>query len=326
MNHKNVEFKEMDFVEEAKRVILEEANALTELASNFPLNFADAVNLILESNGRLVVSGIGKSGHIGRKIASTMSSLGQKSFFLHPSEAQHGDLGMLDKLDVLLLISYSGEAVELFPVIDFAKRLGIKILAISKGDDTTIAKNADVALYLPDLLEACPLGVAPTVSSTATLALGDALAVALLSRRGFTKEQFKELHPGGSLGRSLSFVYDVMRKKELPLLQTGSNMKDAIVTMSKGKLGCIGVVDQKNVLIGMITDGDLRRHISDHLLSQLVDEVMTKNPITVDKNILTSELLRMMEERKITNMFILNDISQPIGIIHIHDIITRKIV
>jgi arabinose-5-phosphate isomerase len=254
-----------------------------------------------------------------------MSSLGQKSFFLHPSEAQHGDLGMLDKRDVLLLISYSGEAVELFPVMDFAKRVGIKILAISKHEHTTIAKNADISLTLPSLLEACPLGVAPTVSSTTTLALGDALAVALLSRRGFTKEQFKELHPGGALGKSLSFVFDIMRKK-MPLIIEGSDMKLAISTMSAGKLGCVGIVNSKGELIGIITDGDLRRHLTDTILSQTVNDVMTNGPITVNTNILVSELLRIMEERAITCVFIVDSKRKPIGIVHMHDIITKKIV
>jgi arabinose-5-phosphate isomerase len=232
---------------------------------------------------------------------------------------------MLDKSDVLLLISYSGEAVELLPVIDFAKRVGIKILAISKNDGTTLAKNADITLYLPELLEACPLGVAPTVSSTATLALGDALAVALLSKRGFTKKQFKELHPGGSLGRSLSFIFDIMHK-EMPLLKLRSNMKDAIVMMSKLKFGCVGIIDNNGKLIGMITDGDLRRNMTDNILSKTVENIMTVNPITIDKNILASELLHIMEEKKITNIFVLNKKREPIGIIHIHDIIMRKII
>ena len=199
----------MDFVNEAKRVIIEEAKALELLAENLPTHFEEAVETIINSQGRLVVSGIGKSGHIGRKISSTMASLGQKSFFLHPSEAQHGDLGMLDKNDILLLLSYSGEAVELIPVIDFARRFGIKIISISKSNETTLAKNSDISLNLPPIKEACPLGVAPTVSSTTTLALGDALAIALLSKRGFTKEQFKTLHPGGALGKTLSTVFDI---------------------------------------------------------------------------------------------------------------------
>ena len=204
---------DVNFLDEAKRVILEEARALQVLANNLPAYFCDAIEAIARSEGRLVVSGIGKSGHIGRKISSTMASLGQKSFFLHPSEAQHGDLGMLDKRDILLLISYSGEAVELLPVIDFAKRFGNKIVSISKSENSTLAKNSDIPLILQNLGEAGAFGIAPTISSTNTLALGDALAMALLSYRGFTKEQFKILHPGGALGRGLSLIFDIMHRK-----------------------------------------------------------------------------------------------------------------
>ncbi len=315
----------MDFLKEAKRVIIEESNALRLLAENLPTQFEKAIELIFDSKGRLVVSGIGKSGHIGRKISSTMSSLGQKSFFLHPSEAHHGDLGMLDKNDILLLISYSGEALELIPVIDFAKRFGIKIISISKNNETTLAKNSDISLSLPSIKEACPLGVAPTVSSTTTLALGDALAIALLSKRGFTKEQFKILHPGGALSKTLSSVFDIMHKK-IPLMKTGSNMQEALITMSEFGFGCVGIVDNTGKLIGIITDGDLRRNMCNDLLQKEADQIMTKSPITIDRNIPVSELLHIMESKKITNIYVLNSDKKPIGLVHIHDIITRKIV
>lgn len=314
-----------NFINEAKRVIKEEAEALEVLADNLPEEFENAINLIFNSEGRLVISGIGKSGHIGRKISSTMASLGQKSFFIHPSEAVHGDLGMLDQRDVLLLISYSGEAIELLPVIDFAKRSGIKIISISKSDNSTLAKNSDIALCLPSIKEACPLGVAPTVSSTSTLALGDAMAIALLSKRGFTKEHFKRLHPGGALGKSLSFVFDIMHKN-MPVVKSGSTMQEAIIIISKFILGCVGVVDNSQKLIGIITDGDLRRHMSPDLLSKSVDDIMTKNPITINKNIPVSELLHIMENKKITNIFVVNETILPIGVVHIHDIIMKKIV
>ncbi|MDR3031049.1 MAG: KpsF/GutQ family sugar-phosphate isomerase [Holosporales bacterium] len=314
----------VDFLNEARRVIEEEGRALELLAQNLPKSFENAVELVFCSMGRLVVSGIGKSGYIGRKISSTMASLGQKSFFMHPSEAQHGDLGMLDPLDVLLLISHSGEATELFPIIDFAKRVGIKIISISKAKNSTLAENSDIALCLPNIKEACPLGVAPTVSSTMTLALGDALAIALLSKRGFTKEQFKTLHPGGALGKSLSFVFDIMHK-ELPIVKSGNSMQDGIIIMTQFGMGCVGIVDSSNKLIGVITDGDLRRHMSSNLLSKSVNDVMTENPITINKNMPTSEALFMMETAKITNLFILDNSSKPIGIVHVHDILTRKI-
>ena len=314
-----------NFLTEAKRVILEEARALEVLANNLPKRFSDAIETIAKSQGRLVVSGIGKSGHIGRKISSTMASLGQKSFFLHPSEAQHGDLGMLDKGDILLLISYSGEAVELLPVIDFAKRFGNKIISISKSENSTLAKNSDIPLILPNLGEAGSFGIAPTISSTNTLALGDALAMALLSYRGFTKEQFKILHPGGALGRGLSLIFDIMHRK-IPVVKSSDNMQDALVEMTKFGFGCVGVVNKNTELVGIITDGDLRRKMSQDILTKSVVEIMTKNPISVSKNITASELLHTMEEKKITNIFVVNESKTPIGLVHIHDILTRKII
>ncbi|MDR0630523.1 MAG: KpsF/GutQ family sugar-phosphate isomerase, partial [Holosporales bacterium] len=252
----------VDCIKEAIRVILEEAEGLKALAYSLPDNFLDAIELIFNATGSLVISGVGKSGHIGRKIASTMASMGQRSFFLHPSEACHGDLGMIDADDILLLISYSGESSELFPVVDFAKRFGNKIISISKNADSPLANNSDIALILPDLKEACLLGVAPTVSSTVTLALGDALAVSLLSKRGLTKEQFKAFHPGGAIGKTLSSVFDIMRQ-DIPIVTSGESMQKGILTMSQFSLGCVGVVDGNGKLVGMITDGDLRRNMSD---------------------------------------------------------------
>ncbi|MDR3224086.1 MAG: KpsF/GutQ family sugar-phosphate isomerase [Holosporales bacterium] len=314
----------MDAITEAKRTISEEAQALTLLSENLPDNFEDALEAIVMSNGRLVVSGIGKSGHIGRKISATMSSLGQKSFFLHPSEAHHGDLGMLDKNDVLLLISFSGEAIELLPVIDFAKRYGIKVISISKSGNSTLSENSDIALHLPPIKEACPLGMAPTVSSTVTLALGDAMAVALLTKRGFTMEQFKSIHPGGILGRKLSFVNDVMRR-DIPLVKIGTTMRDAIIAMTYGRIGCIGITERDDSLVGVITDGDLRRHMSGALFLKTVDEVMTKNPVTTHENALISEVLNSMESKKITCIFVVDkDGNKPIGAIHLHDIVSIR--
>jgi arabinose-5-phosphate isomerase len=315
----------MDFLGEARRAIEKEAAGIRLLADNMPTRFSEAVELIFASRGRLIVSGIGKSGHIGRKIASTMASLGQRAFFMHPSEACHGDLGMIDEHDILLLISYSGESVELSPIIDFAKRFGNGIISISKAGNSHLVRNSDIPLTLPDLDEACPLGVAPTSSSTATLVLGDALAIALLSKRGFTREQFKELHPGGAIGKSLSFAHDIMRR-ELPLIDVDETMKSGIITMSRFSLGCLGVVDESNELIGMITDGDLRRNISDDLLSRRAFDIMTASPVTIKKNMPASEVLHIMEDKKITNVFVVDQERHPIGIIHIHDLILSKIV
>ncbi|MBQ9335212.1 MAG: KpsF/GutQ family sugar-phosphate isomerase [Alphaproteobacteria bacterium] len=315
----------MDFLTEARRVILEESRALKILAQNLPVRFRDAVEAISNSEGRLVVSGIGKSGHIGRKISSTMASLGQKSFFLHPSEAQHGDLGMLDARDVLLLISYSGESVELFPIIDFAKRFGNKIVSISKSENSTLAKNSDIPLILPDIGEAGSFGIAPTISSTNTLALGDALAMSILVLKGFTKEQFRLLHPGGALGKGLSFIFDIMHL-EIPLVNINDNMQNAVIEMTKYGFGCVGVIDGSEKLVGIVTDGDLRRKMSSDILSKPVDIVMTENPIVVSKNITASELLHTMETNKITNVFVVDTSGKPVGLVHVHDLIMNKVI
>ncbi len=315
----------MDILDIVAKVIEEESQALKHLSENLPANIEDAVNTIYSSKGRLAVSGIGKSGHIGRKISSTMASLGQKSFFIHPSEAHHGDLGMLDENDVLLLISYSGESVELIPVIDYAKRIGIKIISISKNRESTLAKSSDVPLVLEGLKEACPLGVAPTVSSTATLALGDALAIALLSKRGFTKAQFKELHPGGALGKKLSFTYDIMHKS-IPLVEPNTSMQEALLVMSEFGLGCVGIIGERGEMVGIVTDGDLRRHIKENFLETKVQDIMTKTPIMINENIPASEALFMMESNKITNLFVVDHEKKPIGVVNIHDIISNKIV
>ncbi|MDR2074711.1 MAG: KpsF/GutQ family sugar-phosphate isomerase [Holosporales bacterium] len=315
------------FIEYGRQVIEEEAEGLRILSENMPSSFLDAINAIYECDGRLIVTGIGKSGHIGRKISSTMSSTGQKSFFIHPSEAHHGDLGMIDSNDVLLLISCSGEARELFPVIEYAKRIGVKTISITKNIKSNLAQNTDIVLYLPDIPEGCSsIGCLPTVSSTMTLALGDAIAVSLLSMRGFTNEQFKALHPGGAIGYRLTTVHEVMHKNdEIPLVNNGSLMKNTIIIMSEKGLGCVGVIDQhSSKMMGIITDGDLRRHMSDHILSKNVEDVMTKNPVCIRNNMLLSEVLHIMENRKITCVFVLNEDEIPIGCVHIHDILQRK--
>jgi arabinose-5-phosphate isomerase len=310
----------------AARVILEEAEALKVLASNIPSNFEEAVAQIYQARGRLIVTGIGKSGHIGTKIASTMASTGQKSFFLHPSEAHHGDLGMIDSSDVLLFISYSGETTELSQVIDYSKRIGATTISITKSIDSTIAKNTDLPLILPDVREACPIGMAPTVSSTLTLALGDALAIALLTQRGFTKAQFKMLHPGGSLSKRLVFVSEIMHTGAMmPLAPMEAPMQNLIQAISDYGFGCIGLVDSTGSLIGMITDGDLRRNIKDDLLHLHAAEIMTKNPIIEERNILVSEMIRIMETNKITSMFIVNKERKPIGYVHLHDILKTRL-
>lgn len=315
-------------VEEGRKVIEEEAKGLQILANNMPEKFSKAIDAMFQSQGRLIVSGIGKSGHIGRKISSTMSSTGQKSFFLHPSEARHGDLGMIDKNDIILLISYSGESSELMVVIEYAKRIGSTTISITRDINSNIAKNSNIPLILPHINEACSsIGCVPTVSSTMTLALGDALAIALLSKKKFTTHDFKRLHPGGAIGRSLMFVYEMLHKdKEMPIVTDNTTMGDAIIIMSEKGLGCVAVVDTSFKMVGIITDGDLRRHMSEKLLTKKAKDVMTKNPICINKNMMLAEALTIMENKKITCLFALNENQNPIGCIHIHDILKRKIV
>lgn len=317
----------IDFVEEGKKVILKERDALDVLAQSINGDFEKAVRLICESNGRLVISGIGKSGHIARKIAATMASVGQKSFFVHPSEASHGDLGMISDDDVILLISNSGESAELFPMIEFAKRRSIKLISISQAPNSTLATNSDISLILPKLEEACPLGLAPTVSSTMTLALGDAMAISTLTLRGFTKEDFKSIHPGGAIGNKLAFVFDIMHKgADIPLVNETDSMQNAVIVMTKHSVGCVGVVNQSGTLSGIITDGDLRRHMSPDVLSLNAQNIMTPNPIVINKNMMCSEVISIMESRKITNIFVVDSYGKPIGAIHIHDLVSRKLI
>lgn len=312
-------------LKQAQNVIKQEAEALIILMDKIDQSFLNAIELISNSSGNLVISGIGKSGHIGRKISSTLSSTGQRSLFIHPSEAHHGDLGMISENDILLLISNSGESVELFPVIDYAKRIGIKIISISNKKESTLAQNSDIPLILPKISEASPIGLVPTVSSTMTLALGDAIAICLLSKKGFSINDFKKLHPGGDIGNKLTFVYDIMRKDQnLPLINEQSLMDDAIVVMTKYAMGCAGITNQNKQLIGIITDGDLRRHMSNNILLKSVKEIMTKSPICIIGNVLASEALRILEEKKITSAFITEN-NIPIGMIHIHDLLKLKI-
>ncbi len=315
------------FIDAGIKVIKEEAKGLEILSQNMPDKFSDAIDAIFEAKGRLIVVGIGKSGHIGKKISSTMASTGQKSFFIHPSEAHHGDLGMIDSNDIMLAISHSGESVELFPVIDYAKRNGIKTISITSNINSKLALNTDIVLLLPNVPEASPIRCVPTVSSTMTLALGDALAVSLLAKRGFTINQFKDLHPGGAIGQNLTFAYDIMHQNdEIPIVNQNLLIKDVIIVMSEKRLGCVGVIDSNSKMIGIITDGDLRRNMSDKLFFQKASDIMTTHPVCLQKNMLLSEVAHIMETKKITCVFMLNDQNEPIGCIHIHDILRKKIV
>ncbi len=310
-------------VKTGKKVIDIEIESLKLLKKNISLEFKKVVNLLYKSKGKIFVSGIGKSGHIASKIASTLSSVGSPSFFIHPSEANHGDLGMLEKKDCIILISNSGETLELINLILYCKKLKIPIISITSNRNSTLAKESSLNLLIPKNIEACPLELAPTSSTTSALALGDAIAVTLLKKRGFTEKDFKALHPGGKLGQILLQVKDVMKKKEaLPLIYESNKVSHAILEMTSKGQGCVGIVSKKGHLTGIITDGDLRRHMSTNLLDKKVVDIMTKKPKTLFPSTLVSEALKLMNEKSITNYFI-TDKNKPIGIIHMHDILRK---
>ncbi|HCP01292.1 MAG: KpsF/GutQ family sugar-phosphate isomerase [Alphaproteobacteria bacterium] len=281
--------------------------------------FVKAINLIDIAAGRAAVTGMGKSGHIARKISSTLSSTGTPSFYVHPGEASHGDLGMITHDDVVIALSNSGETPELNDVIDYCRRFSVPLIAITGRTQSTLAENSDCTLLLPAVDEACTMGLAPTTSTTAMLALGDALAIALLDRRGFTAEDFQVLHPGGQLGHNLLRVADLMHHKtDLPLIDAESMVGDAILIMTTKGFGCAGVVDAAGQLAGIITDGDLRRHMSDTLLQLTCGHIMTPNPKTIRAQALASEALGLMNASQITSLFVAED-RKPTGILHIHD-------
>jgi arabinose-5-phosphate isomerase len=283
--------------------------------------FSAAVELIGGAQGRVIVSGMGKSGHIGRKIASTLASTGTPALFVHPAEASHGDLGMIANNDVIVALSWSGETAELKNVTDYSRRFRIGLIAMTANGDSTLAKAADVVLVLPQAREACPHNLAPTTSSLMQLALGDALAIAMLESRSFTALDFGLLHPGGKLGALLKTVDDFMhRGAAVPLVPLGTAMSSAIIEMTAKGLGCVGIVEPQGQLIGIITDGDLRRHMGKDLLDQTVEDVMTRGPKTVRPDQLISETLELLNSTKVTALFAVEG-GKPVGIIHVHDLL-----
>src|SRR5690242_1328463 len=284
-------------------------------------SFAAAIDVIRAAQGRVIVTGMGKSGHVARKIASTFASTGTPAFFVHPGEASHGDLGMIANNDVILALSWSGETAELKNITDYSRRHGIKLIAMTAIPDSALAKLSDVVLMLPQAREACPHNLAPTTSSLMQLALGDALAIALLESRGFTALDFGLLHPGGKLGALLKTVRDLMHTgAEIPLAPLGTRMAEALIEMTRKGLGCVGIVDADGRLAGIITDGDLRRHMRNDLLDQRVEDVMTSSPKTVRPDQLISETLEILNSRKVTALFAIED-QRPVGIIHVHDLL-----
>jgi arabinose-5-phosphate isomerase len=293
----------------------------TALRDGLGSTFAAAVDLIRAASGRVIVTGMGKSGHVGNKIASTLASTGTPAMFVHPAEASHGDLGMITKGDVILALSWSGETAELKNLTDYSRRFRIGLIAMTANTDSTLGKTADVVLTLPQAREACPHNLAPTTSSLMQLALGDALAIALLESHGFTALDFGMLHPGGKLGALLKTVGDLMHAGDaLPLAPLGTAMSDAILTMSAKGFGCVGIVDAQGKLTGIITDGDLRRHMRNDLLNARVEEVMTRSPKTVRPNQLISETLDILNTMKVTALFAVED-GKPAGVIHVHDLL-----
>ena len=297
--------------------------ALSASASGLAAQFDAAVELITRATGRLIVTGMGKSGHVGRKIAATLASTGMPAYFVHPGEASHGDLGMIQSGDAILALSWSGETAELADIITYSRRYGIALVAITSGADSALGSEADVCLCLPKSEEACPNGLAPTTSTTMQLAMGDALAVALLESRGFTAQDFRLFHPGGKLGARLSFVRDVMHKDdEVPLVVNTSRMEKAVIEMTSKRFGCVGVTDSAGVLVGIITDGDLRRHMktSNDLLSESVETVMTKKPMTVKADTMAAEVLALLNETKRSVVLVVDDAHKPVGIVHLHDL------
>lgn len=302
-----------------RRVLQLEAESLLKFSDALPDDFTAAVNLILGTKGRVIISGMGKSGHIGCKIAATLASTGTPSFFVHPAEASHGDLGMVTPEDICLMISNSGETSELGDLIAHCVRFSIPIIGISKRRDSTLMRAASLRLTLPDLPEACSIGMAPTTSTTLTLALGDALAVALMEQRSFKPEHFRTYHPGGKLGARLASAMQLMHGPEaMPLVTTDAPMAEVILVMTARGFGVAGVTDAEGRLTGVISDGDLRRKMIG-LLDHAAGEVATQDPITIAAETLAAEALAIMNQRKISALFVLGSDRKPLGILHIHD-------
>lgn len=310
----------------AIKTIDSEIEAINALKHSIePKSLTKALDFMQNSKGRIIITGMGKSGHIGRKIAASLASTGTPSFFVHPAEASHGDLGMITEDDVVIAISNSGESRELIDILNYCKRFGIKLIAITKNPESSLAKAGDIILELPNNGEACPLGLAPTNSTTATLVLGDILTVGMIERKGFSKEDFNDRHPGGKLGSILKRVSDLMHTgQEMPILDENSNMQAVLLEMTSKRLGCVGFINQTGELTGILTDGDLRRCLSAKILEEKASDLMTRNPKTISPDAMTAEALKIMHDKKITNLFVLQD-KKPIGVIHIHDLLNNGV-
>jgi arabinose-5-phosphate isomerase len=305
----------------AQRTLATEIEGLQSLSAALGDSFEHAVSVLAEISGRVIVSGMGKSGHVGAKIAATLASTGTPAQFVHPGEASHGDLGMITPADAVLTLSWSGETAELANLIDYAKRFSIPLIALTSGPDSMLGRQADICIALPKTTEACPNGLAPTTSTTMQLALGDALAVALLEERKFTPSDFKNFHPGGKLGAGLVVVQDVMHTAAaLPLAPVGTRMDEALIVMTEKGFGCLGVQGSDDRLAGIISDGDLRRHMSGDLLSQNVEDIMTATPVTISADLVSGEALQIMNDRNIQCLFVCEN-ERPVGLVRILDLL-----
>ncbi|MCT7560307.1 KpsF/GutQ family sugar-phosphate isomerase [Aliarcobacter butzleri] len=319
----------MNFKEIVKDVLLTEAKELEKTANKISFDIEKAIDLIVNSKGKLIVTGVGKSGLVGAKIAATLASTGTSSFFLHPTEAMHGDLGMIGKDDIVLGISYSGESEELIQILPHLKRLNIPLIAMAKSENSTLAKYADVFINIAVDKEACPLDTAPTSSTTLTMAMGDALAVCLMKKRDFKKEDFASFHPGGSLGKKLFVkVDDLLKKDNLPTVSRETKLKDAIIVMSEGRLGNVIIIDENRTVFGVLSDGDLRRALMNENFSINcnVEDIATLNPKTLkNKDLLASDALQIIENYKIQLLIVTDENNKLIGLLHIHDLIEAGI-
>ncbi len=308
-------------IKSAKKAFLKELKSIKSLSTTFNVNFSQAVNAINKCKGRVIVTGIGKSAHIGNKISATLTSTGTPSYFIHATEASHGDLGSIQKNDCVIAISNSGETSELNNIIQFTKRFNITLISISGNPKGTLHKNSTYGILYKKPIEACPLNLAPTSSTTMSLIIGDCLAIALLELKGFKSINFKNIHPGGNLGKDLKTISEIMHvNKSIPLIKQTDKMSKALITMTAKSFGCIGVIDNKKKIVGIITDGDLRRKINSKFFEKTANEIMTKNPTLVKNSMLVGEALNLMNQKKITSLFVCED-KKPVGIIHIHDLL-----
>ena len=308
-------------INRAKKTLSTEIREIKNLSKVLNYNFYNAVILLSKVKGRVIITGVGKSAHIGNKISATLTSTGTPSYFIHATEASHGDLGGIKKNDCILAISNSGETSELNNLINYSKRFDIPLISISSNSKSLLYKNSTIGIVYRKPIEACPLNLAPTSSTTISLIIGDCLAMALLELKGFKSSQFKNFHPGGNIGKDLKKVSDIMHVgKSLPIAKEKDKMSKTLIMMTKKSFGCVGVVDKAKKLVGIITDGDLRKKMNNNLFNLTASDIMTKQPTTGDKNMLVGEALNIMNAKKITNLFIC-DKNKPIGIIHIHDLL-----